>query len=110
MALNKGKHIIAELDGVRCTVVESKIGRERKEFLRELLVNNGYEVKVQQEAATDPDTEPLFTIGVTDLVFNPVIAVYQKKLRRPDGSRVTPSYWNQWDEPQQIPYWLVGRP
>jgi hypothetical protein len=109
MPLNKGKHIIAELDGVRCTVVESKITDERVKFLKGILENNGYEVKIQQDAAEAEDAAVTFTIGVTDLVFNPVIAVYQKRLKLKDGKRVTPAYWNQWNEPQTVPYWLVGR-
>ena len=109
MPLNKGKHIIAELDGVRCTVVESKSTLERVEFLKGILENNGYEVKVQQDAAEAESAAQTYTIGVTNLVFNPVIAVYEKKLRKKDGKMVTPAYWNQQAEELNIPYWLVGR-
>jgi hypothetical protein len=109
MPLNKGKHIIAELDGVRCTVVESKTSLKRVEFLKGILENNGYEVKVQQDAPEADGAPQTFTIGVTDMVFNPVIAVYEKKLRKKDGKMVTPAFWNQQAEELNIPYWLVGR-
>ena len=33
--------------------------------------------------------------GVTDMVFNPVIAVYEMVLKTPDGKRVSPAYWDQ---------------
>lgn len=109
MTLNKGKHNIAELEGIRCTVVESKISNERAEFLKGILEFNGFEVKIQQDAATEEEADITFTIGVTDIVFNPVIAVYQKRLRTKEGKTVSPAYWNQWDEPKNIPYWLIGR-
>ena len=107
--MNKGKHIVAELDGTRCTVVESKIPPQRVDFLKEVLEFNGFEVKVQEDVPEEGSTEKTFTLGVTDLVFNPVIAVYEKKLRNKEGHNVTPAYWNQWKEPENIPYWLVGR-
>ena len=109
MSLTKGKHIVGEVDGVRCTIVETGISRERAEFLEDLLKFNGYEVKIQEEI-TDPPANPVnYTIGVTDLVFNPVIAVYQKSLITREGRKVTPSYWNQWGREEKVPYWLVGR-
>lgn len=109
MALNKGKHLIAEIEGVRCSVVESKITRERAEFLKEILVFNGYEVKMEAEKSDPPADPPTYIVGVTDIVFNPVIVVYQKKLKTREGKTVTPAYWNQWHYPANIPYWLVNR-
>jgi len=109
MALTKGKHNVAEIEGIRCTVIETGISQERAEFLRNLLVFNGYDVKMEKEKAkegTEPDT---MMIGVTDLVFNPVIAVYEKKLVRKDGLTVSPAYWNQWPDQDTLPYWQVQR-
>ena len=37
MALNKGKHLVEEIDGVRCTVVEKGITAERAQFLKNIL-------------------------------------------------------------------------
>lgn len=110
MPLNKGKHNVGEVDGIRCTIVETGISHERAGFLKDLLEFNGYEVKIQEEISDPPADQKTFTIGVTDIVFNPVIAVYEKSLLTRDHKKVTPAYWNEWDEPKNIPYWLVGRP
>jgi len=105
----KGKHNVGEVDGVRCTIVETGIRKERADFLKDLLEFNGYAVRIQEEI-TDPPVDPkTYTLGVTDIVFNPVIAVYQKSLTRKDGKKVTPAYWNQTGIEENIPYWLVGR-
>ncbi len=109
MSLNKGKHIVSELNGIRCTVVESGISYERAEFLKELLQHNGFEVSIQEEVSDPPSNPAKFTLGVTDIVFNPVIAIYQKKLIRKDGKKVTPAFWNQTGIEEEKPYWLVGR-
>jgi hypothetical protein len=109
MPLNKGKHNVGEVDGVRCTIVETGISHERAGFLKDLLEFNGYEVKIQEEVSDPPAAQKTFTIGVTDIVFNPVIAVYEKSLRTRDHKKVTPAYWNQTGIEENIPYWLVGR-
>jgi hypothetical protein len=109
MSLQKGKHNVGEVDGIRCTIVETGITRERADFLKELLEHNGYVVKIQEEIADPPANPQTFTLGVTDIIFNPVIAVYQKSLKRKDGRKVTPAFWNQTGEEENIPYWLVGR-
>ena len=109
MSLNKGKHNVGEVDGVRCTIVETGITKERTAFLKDLLQFNGYEVKIQEEVSDPPADNKTFTLGVTDIIFNPVIAVYQKSLKTNAGKRVTPAYWNQAGDEENIPYWLVGR-
>jgi hypothetical protein len=109
MALAKGKHNIADIEGIRCTVVETGLTKERAEFLKELLVFNRYDVKMEKEKAKDGSESGTFILGLTDLLFNPTIVVYEKKLFRKDGFTVTPSYWNQWPESDTIPYWQVQR-
>jgi hypothetical protein len=109
MSLNKGKHNVGEVDGVRCTIVESGISKERTDFLNELLRFNGFEVRIQEDVADPPVTPKTYTLGVTNILFNPVIAVYQKSLKTMDGRKVTPAYWNQAGASEKIPYWLVGR-
>ena len=37
MAINNAKHIVGEIDGVRCTIVETGASLERVAFLRDLL-------------------------------------------------------------------------
>ena len=109
MPLTNGKHIIAEIEGVRCTVVEAGLTPERAEFLRNLLSFNGFEVRMEKEKAKDGAELETIVIGVTDIVFNPMIAVYEKKLLRKDGLTVSPAYWNQWDVADPVPYWQVWR-
>jgi hypothetical protein len=103
MALNKGKHIIEEIDGIRCSIVEKGVSTERTAFLKDLLELNKYIVKVAPEGETET-----FKIGVTDMLFNPVINVYQRSLKTRSGKRVTPAYWLQETENEteaEVNYW-----
>ena len=129
MSLNKGKHVIKEIEGIRCTIIETGASKDRMSFLSGLLEHNGFEVKIQEEEKkppppppatkegedpvavhTEPHEEPTtFTIGVTDIVFNPVIQVYERKLRTKDGYRVTPDYWNQKTDKTEPNYWDMGK-
>ena len=109
MPLNKGKHNVGEVDGVRCTIVETGISHKRAEFLKDLLEFNKFEVKIQEEVSDPPADQKTYTLGVTNIVFNPVIAVYEKSLLTKENRKVTPAYWNQTGIEQNIPYWLVGR-
>ena len=109
MALSKGKHNIAEIEGTRCTVIETGATPDRAGFLKILLVNNGYEVKMEQEKAKDGTALETFVIGLTDILFNPMIMVYERKLIRKDGLTVTPAFWNQWPEDDTLPYWQLQR-
>jgi hypothetical protein len=109
MAILKGKHNIAEIEGTRCTVVETGVSRERADFLKNLLVFNRYEVKMEQEKSKDGTSLDTFVIGLTDILFNPIIVLYEKKLIRKDGLTVTPAYWNQIPEEDSLPYWKVQR-
>jgi hypothetical protein len=109
MALNKGKHVIAEIEGNRSTVIETGLNESRCLFLKELLQQNGYEVKMEKEKAKDGAPLETWILGVTDIIFNPVIRVYEQKLFRHDGHSVTPAYWNQWAVDPDLPYWMVTR-
>ena len=103
MALNKGKHIVEEIDGVRCSLVEKGVSPTRTEFLKKLLELNKYTVKVAAEA--DATT---FKIGVTDMLFNPVVDIYKRDLKSASGKRVTPSYWLQQSTEEaeaEVNYW-----
>jgi hypothetical protein len=109
MALSKGKHNIAEIEGARCTVIETGTTPERAEFLKNLLVFNRYEVKMEKEKEKDGTELETYIVGTTDVLFNPMIIVYEKKLIRKDGLTVTPSYWNQLPDQDALPYWQVQR-
>ena len=45
MAINNAKHIVSEIDGIRCTIVETGATLERVAFLSDLLSFNNMEVK-----------------------------------------------------------------
>ncbi len=106
MAINNAKHIVNEIDGVRCTIIETGVSLERAAFLRELLEFNNLEVKEMAEPSTTPGSEPAYTLGVTDLVFNPVFAIYECRLKLPGGKYVTPGYWLQECTECDTRYWL----
>jgi hypothetical protein len=95
MPINNAKHIIGEINGVRCTIIETGAPLERAAFLNDLLTFNNLEVKEMQEVVEGQTGEPKYTIGVTDLVFNPVFAIYERQLRNREGVAVTPGYWKQ---------------
>ncbi len=130
MAINKN-HEFEELNGVKCGIVEKNAGTERVEFLKKLLEYNRYTVivvaspppkaapaaPVKPAAAGEPT--PLlppapppvalpetFTIGVTDVTFNPVNAIFGRLLHTPDGHVVTQAYWQQKESVShdEIPY------
>ena len=105
MSILKGKHKIKEIDEVRCTIVEKNASKERVSFLKELLEFNGYEVKYQEEKIKDENDPITYIIGVTDMVLNPVIAVYQRILKTPEGKKVTADYWNQKTKNLEPNYW-----
>ena len=135
MAINKN-HEFEELGGVKCAIVEKNASKERVAFLKDLLEVNKFEVVVapspppkaapapKPAATTDVPTEPLpiaivtqpealpatpetFTIGVTNLAFNPTNAIFGRLLRTKDGHIVTQVYWYQKENVShdEIPYY-----
>ncbi len=102
----KAKHIVEELNGTRCTIVEKGATANRVEFLKDLLTFNGFEVITTEDKREDETTDPTFTIGVTDLVFNPVIAVYEMALKTRSGEKVSPAFWEQQKSVIVDQYWV----
>ncbi len=129
MAINKN-HLFDELNGIKSAIVESGISRERADFLVELLKHNGYEVVL----ATDPPPKPkhapkprpgevppidppveapeppapaTYTVGVTDLTFSAVSAIFGRRLKAPNGHIVTQAYWHQKEavSHDEVPYY-----
>jgi hypothetical protein len=124
MAINKN-HEFEELDGVKCAIVEKNASPERIAFLKNLLEQNLYTVvvvaspppkappaskPVESEAAPAPVEAPpppsTFTIGVTDVTFNPTNAIFGRLLKTKNGQVVTLAYWKQEEESSDdtIPY------
>ena len=131
MAINKN-HEFEELNGVKCAIVEKNASAERVAFLKQLLELNKYTVVVvaspppkpfpaatpkppgAAEANTQPTVEEqlppppeTFTIGVTDVTFNPTNAIFGRLLRTKDGHVVTLAYWNQQESTShdEVPYY-----
>jgi hypothetical protein len=103
MPLNQAKFAVDIIDGTRCRVIESTPDENRVRFLKDLLSHNNYTVKV------DKDAEGNYRIGVTDVTFNPVIAVYERSLKSLTDHRVTPAYWLQISDREtemETNYWL----
>lgn len=130
MAINKN-HEFEELGGVKCAIVEKNASKERIAFLKDLLEINKFEVVVvpspppkaapapKPAATTDAPTEPqsqpdplppapeTFTVGVTNLAFNPTNAIFGRLLRTKDGHMVTQAYWYQKEDAShdETPYY-----
>lgn len=100
-----GKHLFGSIEDIRVTFVEKKVEEGRKDFLKKLLEHNGFEVLIAEEKRSNEEEPQLYTVGVTDMVFNPTIWVYQRKLKTFDDRRVTPDYWNQQTEDTHPQYW-----
>ena len=88
MAINP-HHIVEEINGIRCSIIEKKATLERTAFLKALLEFNGMEVVVTT------DLEGLSTLGVTNIIFNPIHALYGRVLKNLNGKLVTPAVWYQ---------------
>lgn len=120
MALNKN-HEFEELDGVKCCIVERSVDASRAAFLKNLLEGNGYSVVVhgivpkvtppaEGETAPPPPAPSQFTVGVTDMTFNSINAIYGRFLRTPEGEVVTLAYWQQRDpKSEDVPYFESGK-
>lgn len=104
MAL-EGKHTFGSIGDTRVSFVEKKIEEDRKDFLKNLLEHNGFEVVIEEEKRKKEEDPQLYTVAVTDMTFNPVVAVYERKLRTFDGRKVTADYWNQVSENTSPQYW-----
>jgi hypothetical protein len=119
MAINQN-HLFEELNGVKCAIVEKNVAGQRVDFLRRILEYNGYTVVVVPSpppkaapaapaagsgpvdtTAVAPAPAPLppapetFTVGVTDVIFNAVNAIFGRLLKTPGGHIVTLAYWQQ---------------
>ena len=100
-----GKHTFGSIGETRVTFVEKKIDENRKNFLKKLLEHNGFEVIIEEEKRKTEEEPQLYTVAVTDMVFNPTIWVFERKLKTFDGHKVTQDYWNQISESANPRYW-----
>ena len=100
-----GSHQFGDINGQRVTFVEKKITKERADFLSALLTFNQFEVLVSEEVRKTEEEPQLYTVAVSDMVFNPTVWVYQRRLKTFDGRKITPAYWNQETEDTNPRYW-----
>lgn len=124
MAINKN-HEFEELAGSKCAIVEKNVSKARVDFLKPLLEFNHYTVIFMPSPAPKTASPPVvevapeeaavvnvpvipesFTVGVTDVMFNPINAIFGRLLKTPDGHVVTHAYWNQKEAiaKDEIPY------
>ncbi|CAN5667635.1 hypothetical protein BH11BAC1_BH11BAC1_30050 [soil metagenome] len=127
MALNPN-HAFEELDGIKCSIVEKNCSPERADFLKKLLEFNKFTVVIanspppkaapakpapvlaEGEVAPPPPPTPpapptTFTVGVTDISFNPISAIYNKELISPSKQFVDVKYWKQEAETPSTQKW-----
>ena len=121
MAINKN-HEFEDLDAVKCAIVEKNASAERVAFLKPLLEKNRYTVivvpsppakaaaapapKEGEEATPVPPAPETFTIGVTDVTFNAINAIFGRLLYAKNGQVVTLAYWKQEEQfnNDEVPY------
>jgi len=102
----EGKHQFGSIGEQRVTFVEKKIEEERIDFLKSLLESNGLEVIVEELKRKSEEDPQLYNLGVTDMVFNPTVYVFQRRLKTIDGKHiVNQDYWNQISEDAKPQYW-----
>jgi hypothetical protein len=105
MASLDGKHSFGSIGETRVTFVEKGVKESRSNFLKKLLEHNGFEVILDEEKKKNEDDPQLFTVAVTDMVFNPTIWIFERKLKTQDGHRVTQDYWFQRTNETKPQYW-----
>ena len=121
MAINKN-HEFDELNGVKSAIVEKNVLPSRVAFLKELLEYNHYTVivvatpppktaaAIPKEGVPAPVVAPplheTFTVGVTDVSFNAVNAIFGRQLHTRDGHIVTLAFWQQKEATanDEVPY------
>ena len=134
MALNPN-HVFEDLGDIKCAIAEKNCTPERVDFLKKLLEHNKFNVVVVKspppkpakpapapkpvagtvptevtaapvapapEAPPPPDT---FTVGVTDVTFSPINAVFNRELKTTEGKVVTSDYWKQLTSDSQEEKW-----
>ena len=102
--------MFGSIEETRVTFVEKGVTEDRCAFLKKLLEHNGFVVFVQEGKKKAEEDPQLYTIGVTDMVFNPTIWIFQRRLQTFDGHKVTQDYWNQETEDTAPQYWNNGGP
>lgn len=105
MATLDGKHSFGSIGETRVTFIEKNVDANRKNFLKKLLEHNGLEVVIDEPAPKTPEDPQLYTVGVTDMTFNPTIAIFERNFKTFEGRKATQDYWFQRTEDTHPQYW-----
>jgi hypothetical protein len=105
MSLLKFEHKIIDIDEVPHRIIEAGITKERAQFLHDLLALNKHESRIQEVPAKEEGQPSTYTLATPDVTLNPIVKVYNRELRTPDGKHVTPDYWNQKTTKLEPNYW-----
>ena len=100
-----GKHTFGSIGETRVTFVEKGVDENRRDFLKKLLEHNGFEVIIDEAKKKTEEDPQLYIVAVTDMVFNPTIWVFERKLKTFDGHKVTQDFWNQKTDDTNPHYW-----
>ena len=100
-----GKHLFGSIDETRVTFVEKKVDASRIDFLKKILEHNNFEVIIQEEKRRSEEDPQLYSLGVTDMVFNPTVYIFQRRLLTLDGKKMNQDYWFQRTEDAKPQYW-----
>lgn len=103
LSINKRDFPVETINGIRCRIIDADVDKDRMLFLKNLMEFNKYEVIVEE--TEHESLGKTYRIGVTDLTFHPVIAIYARKLKTPDLKIVSPNYWNQLNKDNNLQYW-----
>jgi len=99
------KHAFGTMNKVRVTIVEKGVTKERMEFLKNILEYNRFKVQTEEVVSKEEGGESTFIIGVEDMVFNPIIWIYDRKLMLPNGQYVTHKFWEKGEGDNKPQYW-----
>ncbi|NOZ34418.1 MAG: hypothetical protein GXO80_03860 [Chlorobi bacterium] len=99
------KHEFGKIGDTLVSFVEKGVTEDRMKFLTELLKFNGFEVITEEETPAEGSTDKTFAVTVTDMVFNAVIWIYDRKMKTPDGKIVNEDYWMQRNTDLKPQYW-----
>lgn len=121
MALN-ANHTFEELGNTKCAIVEKNCSDERVTFLKNVLEYNNFTVEIAksppgkavakslkteegEDLTAESKIPETYTVGVTDLSFNPANAIFNRELKTKEGKIVTQDYWKQLDANSKDELW-----
>ena len=97
--LIKGKHIVEEINGTRCSVIDKTATLQMAGYAKKMLEPNGYTVLIEENPKNPKAAEdalPTYKVGVTDIAFVLPVMLHIRKLIVPGTSKLlTQEMWRQ---------------